>query len=276
MNQPGAGRLEELAVDEALGLLTPEGRAELQQLQQQFPDQTHAGIERAVAAVIAAKLAAELEPMPELLARRVQADGLRFLAGAGAGAPAVVAANDRPMRSPLSRVAGWTGWALAAGLAAALWLVPQKPRAPEPAPAFALSATPQGQVLEEARGRVLSGAGAVFKQSFAPGPDPTGVAVKGDVVWDDRSQQGYLRLAGLRPNDPAREEYQLWIFDAERDQRYPVDGGVFDVAADGSTIVRIRAAIKVHHAVLFAITVEKPGGVVVSSRERVAGLAKAG
>jgi hypothetical protein len=140
----------------------------------------------------------------------------------------------------------------------------------------ARSATPEGRELEAARSRILAGGGAVFEQAFAPGPDATGTALQGDVVWDDQSQQGYLRLTGLRANDPSREQYQLWIFDAGRDQRYPVDGGVFDVNGAGSTVVRIRAAVKVHNAVVFAITVEQPGGVVVSSRERIAGLAKPG
>jgi len=41
----------------------------------------------------------------------------------------------------------------------------------------------------------------------------------------------FLRLKGYVANDPAGAQYQLWIFDAARDDRYPVDGGVFDVPA---------------------------------------------
>jgi hypothetical protein len=43
------------------------------------------------------------------------------------------------------------------------------------------------------------------------------------------SRPGVMRLRGLLANDPAVAQYQLWIFDAERDDRFPVDGGVFDV-----------------------------------------------
>jgi anti-sigma-K factor RskA len=55
-----------------------------------------------------------------------------------------------------------------------------------------------------------------------------------------------------------------------------VDGGVFDVSSDGEVIVPINARLRVSRATLFAVTVEKPGGVVVSSRERIAALAKIG
>lgn len=52
---------------------------------------------------------------------------------------------------------------------------------------------------------------------------------KCDVVWSTRAQRGVMRLIGLKSNDARRWQYQLWIFDKTRDQRYPVDGGVFDV-----------------------------------------------
>jgi anti-sigma-K factor RskA len=68
-------------------------------------------------------------------------------------------------------------------------------------------------------------------------------------------------------------EYQIWIFDGTRDQRYPVDGGVFDVPAGNDEIViPIKAALGVSKAAAFAVTVEKPGGVVVSSRQHVVAL----
>ena len=44
-----------------------------------------------------------------------------------------------------------------------------------------------------------------------------------------------------------------------------IKGGVFDMpAGDGEAIVPIDAKIRVDEPVLFAITVERPGGVVVS------------
>ncbi|MEQ8838122.1 MAG: anti-sigma factor, partial [Lacipirellulaceae bacterium] len=74
----------------------------------------------------------------------------------------------------------------------------------------------------------------------------------------------------LAKNDPTKEQYQLWIFDADRNEAHPVDGGVFDIAdANADTLIPIDARVPVNEATLFAITVERPGGVVVSSRERL-------
>ena len=53
----------------------------------------------------------------------------------------------------------------------------------------------------------------------------------------------------------------------------PVDGGVFDIAAQaaatGEVIIPIDAKLPVGDARIFAITVEPPGGVVVSDRDIV-------
>ena len=96
-----------------------------------------------------------------------------------------------------------------------------------------------------------------------------------DVVWDPVTQRGYLHFVGLRQNDPARQQYQIWIFDGARDPRYPVDGGVFNVSQDGSdVVVPIHAGLPVGLAKAFAVTIEKPGGVVVSARDHVVALAQ--
>ena len=97
--------------------------------------------------------------------------------------------------------------------------------------------------------------------------------VGGEVCFDASTDDGMLVIEGLAPNDPAREQYQLWIFDATRDERFPVDGGVFDVPKDGRAIIPVVARLPVSKPVLFAVTVEKPGGVVVSDR-RIALVAK--
>jgi hypothetical protein len=44
---------------------------------------------------------------------------------------------------------------------------------------------------------------------------------------------------------------------------------VFDVSSSGEVIVPITAKLYIHRPTLFAVTVEKPGGVVVSKRERI-------
>jgi anti-sigma-K factor RskA len=115
-----------------------------------------------------------------------------------------------------------------------------------------------------------------LKLNWGATKDPLAAGVSGDVVWDPVTQQGYLRFVGLPKNDPQVHQYQLWIFDATRDKRYPVDGGVFDVPANATEVlVPIHAAITVRMAKAFAVTVEKPGGVVVSGREHILVLAAA-
>ena len=96
-----------------------------------------------------------------------------------------------------------------------------------------------------------------------------GRPASGDVVWNANEQKGYMRFRGLAKNDRNANVYQLWIFDKTRDDKYPVDGGVFDVrvgATRGEVLVAIDAKLPVHDAFAFAITKEKPGGVVVSEK----------
>lgn len=107
--------------------------------------------------------------------------------------------------------------------------------------------------------------------ALAAGGDTTGNDAAGDVLWSEEEQRGYMMLRGLKPNDPAVEQYQLWIFDTSRDERFPVDGGVFDVpSGQADVVVPIDAALPVDRPSLYAITVEQPGGVVVSDRSRIA------
>ena len=111
--------------------------------------------------------------------------------------------------------------------------------------------------------------------------------VIGDVIWSDTLNKGYMRISGLAINDPSLEQYQLWIFDATRPTgdlpqfgeglltQRPVDGGVFDIPTTGEVIIEIDSKLVVNQAAAFAITVEPPGGVVVSDRSRVPLLALA-
>ncbi len=96
----------------------------------------------------------------------------------------------------------------------------------------------------------------------------------GRIVWSDSKQEGYMVFSGLPVNNPNVEQYQLWIFDTDKGQDHPVDGGVFDIAGTKQVVVPIDARIPVNKAVQFAITVEKPGGVVVSDKSRLPLLAE--
>jgi len=221
--------------------------------------------------------------LPAALAARVlggstkrTADGAAGSATAGPSipgrsAPLRARERDAPRREravgPRWRLPnpGWLVAAAAMVLAVFGWLRPREavervqvvqapvPRAPTPA---------------EARDALLARATDARTIPWSAAPDPSARGATGDVVWSPSLRQGYMRIRGLAANDPRALQYQLWIFDGTRDQRFPVDGGVFDVAG-GEVIVPIRATIDVRDAKLFAVTVEKPGGVVVSKRERI-------
>jgi anti-sigma-K factor RskA len=206
--------------------------------------------------------------------------------------PSAAARSARP--AARAGAAGWWAAAACLVLAAVGWLRtpvappvagvptqrpglgPPMPVPPNPVPPVgpAMTEIPPPTAPEE-RAAMLSHPDAL-KVSLGVTKDPAAAGASGDVVWDPVKQRGFLRFAGLKPNDPRRHQYQLWIFDGERDQRYPIDGGVFNVPEDASeVVVPIRAALLVHDAKAFAVTVEKPGGVVVSDRSRVVALGKA-
>ncbi len=87
--------------------------------------------------------------------------------------------------------------------------------------------------------------------------------VRGEMTWSDALQAGEMRFAGLPPNDPELQQYQLWIVDPDRHE-HPVDGGVFDALADGDIVIPVNAKLNVDQPVAFAVTLEQRGGVVVS------------
>lgn len=122
--------------------------------------------------------------------------------------------------------------------------------------------------LALARTDLLASAKDLIQVEWKAGKTPLQESVSGDVVWSSSYQKGFMRLVGLPINDPLQEQYQLWIIDPLRDDE-PVDGGVFDISQPGEVIVPIQAKLRVTKPAAFAITIEKPGGVVVSKQERL-------
>jgi len=142
-------------------------------------------------------------------------------------------------------------WGLAASLLVGLF-------------AFQVLETRTSQDHASAREYLLAEVADTIAIPWAPSEFPEYAAVTGDVVWSDARQQGYLLLAGMPANDPDTAQYQLWVVDPERDAN-PVDGGVFDIPAGGQpALIPIDAKLAVDQPVAFAITLEQPGGVVVS------------
>ncbi len=162
----------------------------------------------------------------------------------------------------------WAGWAAAAAIAV-IWLGTSA--GPESGPT--VEVIPGTDPME----RLLAVADVpdAMRIEWTATEDPTARNVSGEIVWSDLVQRGFMRFRGLEANAPDEFQYQLWIFDSERDERFPVDGGVFDIpAGEEEVIVPIDARLPVRGATFFAVTVEAPGGVVVSDRSRVAVVAQ--
>lgn len=192
------------------------------------------------------------EPMPAALVDKLIARGESIV-----GSPAP---SDTPDALPLQDQAPQTigfgnpawGWLAAAAMLAltlATWLATTP-----------ISAAPDPATLRTA---LINDAPDTFQTPWAASDDPVYGAVTGDVTWSDDRQEGYMRLAGLPVNDPGVEQYQLWIVDPDVDAN-PVDGGVFDVTSEGEVVIPVQAKLHVNKPTVFAITIERPGGVVVS------------
>jgi hypothetical protein len=129
--------------------------------------------------------------------------------------------------------------------------------------------TPAVASASELREKLLrENAEDLLTVEWAAGTTPFDNDVAGDVVWHNDSQIGFMRFVGLPVNDVTVEQYQLWIIDPGRDDE-PIDGGVFDSNSSGEIVVPILAKLNVVSPQAFAITIEKPGGVVVSTQERL-------
>lgn len=182
----------------------------------------------------------------------------------------VIPLESRRKRTSYAWIAAAASVVLAAG--AVLWATQREPEVITKEKIVEVPVTPppvKEPTAAEARAQLLASAPDATTLAWTRTKDPNGAAASGDVVWSASAQRGYMRFVGLTPNDLKQIQYQLWIFDKDRDQAYPVDGGVFDVSSTGEVIVAITARLKVNAPVLFAVTIEQPGGVVVSKRERI-------
>jgi len=269
-----ASFLEDVTLADLLVQLETEGlddagSRELDSLLAETPGATRDALAPAAAALtLAARLPAD--PMPERLRTRLTDQGRAAVRQIASGKVVPLqAAPARDTRGPGSPL-GWYAAAASLLLAVAAWW----PRIGDEAPRVAV-VSPPVPTLAEQRAALAAAAQGVVQETWTATDDAAAVGLSGDVVWDPATQTGYMRFSGLASNDATKEQYQLWIFDGTRDDRYPVDGGVFDIpAGGGEVVVPIHARLPVREPALFAVTVESPGGVVVSSRERIVAVAQ--
>jgi len=214
------------------------------------------------------------EPMPSHLFSKISADadkqfGKAEMAADSPWPPTYVA--ETPSRSWF----GWFGWvaAAAACVALAVNIYVTKTQPPVEIVLTPPAETPRTLTPVEMRDALLGSTTGLIKANWAAGNVKELKEISGDVVWSDEKQTGFMRFRGLPANDVTKETYQLWIFDKTQDKATPIDGGVFDVAANGEVVIPITAKLRASEPGMFAITIEKPGGVVVSKREKIAALA---
>lgn len=275
-------RLAELLADETLGELDGAEQREFAALGQRFPGIDAYAFDEAASLLQIALLESEdgIEPMPTAARAKAENAMRSAIRQSRTIEPRL---NERPLSNPKLSIAGspattqpagyrrpaWFGWVAAAAclmIAAAAWIT----RPVAPSGTTPIAAAPTNEQRLEALIQT-NPADLVRIAWTVAGDDATAANYQtGEVVWSDALNEGYMVFEGLAANDPTVEQYQLWVFDATRSDAHPVDGGVFNIAsASDRVIVPIDPRVPVREAALFAITVEQPGGVVVSSRERL-------
>ncbi len=226
----------------------------------------------------------EIEPMPAHLESKILASYDKQLVMAKDASEIPVEENifTRPRQPVVDDAASgssnwnWFPWAVAAAACVVLAVNIFTTRTttdiadvPKPTPTVEQKLTPA-----QLRQQLIETTPDIARAEWGKGNVAAIDAVSGDVVWSDTKQAGFLRVRGLPANDPTKETYQLWIFEDGKLEPHPKDGGVFDLTTTGEVIIPIDAKIAAKDPKVFAITIEKPGGVVVSSREKIAALAK--
>lgn len=284
MNETDKEKMLDLLILKATGGITKEESEQLIKLEEMYSEfKDDISFELAAAAISLVDLSAE-EQMPAHLQARILADAERFY---GSPETEIKTLKDsggeqeeefqktfdfEPKRSIWQSL----GWLVAAftciALAVVLWNDYRRPK-PEvvqnPPPQITPTPTP---ALGEQRQQLIASMPDVAQKNWSDFDPKKPLNVEGDVVWSNTAQKGFLRFKNLPINDKARETYQIWIFDET--QKNPVSAGVFDANENGEIIVPMNAAIKVSKPTMVGITVEKPGGVMVSGLEKVMAVAK--
>ncbi len=250
-------RLHELLADSSLFGLEQDGAIELEMLQQRFPEEDSAAFERVVASLDLASLAdRQAAPPPDRLRQRLVMEAVAFQRESG-----------NPLGSEARRF--WSSefrerlaWlTAAAAILVSVWFARH-------------GGGPEATSALTARAKLLSTADDVLALKWTS-TSAGETRDLGGVLWSDARQEGYMTFRSLPVNNPEVEQYQLWIFDERQDPKYPIDGGVFNMPQhEGDVIIAIHPKLQVRGAAQFAITIERPGGVVVSSRQRLPLLAK--
>jgi hypothetical protein len=219
------------------------------------------------------------EELPEHLYSKIAADAANYIDSLETASEPWPPTIGREIfaETPHRSFFGWFGWAAAAvaciALAVNIWLtrvVPQDEAILTPSPI----PSPRPLTPQEQLAAFESSTPNLIHAKWAPGNVKDAKQVTGEVVWSDEKQAGYIRINGLPVRTAPDHCYQLWIFDKVQDKATPIDAGIFDVNSEGEIIVPIKTKLKPEGPTMFALTIERHGGVVVSKREQIAAIAQ--
>ncbi|ADB15858.1 hypothetical protein Psta_1179 [Pirellula staleyi DSM 6068] len=256
---PDANRWQDLQTAHLLFGLTAEEKTEYDELTREITAEELNQLDTVVASLDVVWSDTQSEPLPEHLRKAI-----RIRASQELDAKPVVSLA-KPSTYPATTLRGknylpWFVSAICLMLAVFTWIANRPTDTVRPD-------------VAQLRAELIAANQGLVQAKWSPGPTPSDGAT-GDVVWSAPQQQGFMRFRGLPVNTPTKEQYQLWIFDKNQSDKTPIDGGVFDITSTEEVIIPINAKLYVQDPFMFAITIEKPGGVVVSTRERLPLLAK--
>lgn len=261
LSSPEFDRLRELLADEVLGQIDSNDASELDALRSRASAEQKAEIDQTFGELLVALMSQSDEAMPAEAKSKLIARGSRRTAADGGPETEALKApmqipTPRATMGPLGKL-GWVAAAAALALAATAWWTRPTPVIPTdvPSPITRVATAPDTVRIE-----------------LAPQGDlAESVSERSELLWNQQLQEGVLRLEGVPANDPSQIQYQLWIFDATRGE-FAVDGGVFDLTGEtetdeqGRLLVHFRPKLLVGDPAAFAVTQERPGGVVVTDQ----------
>jgi anti-sigma-K factor RskA len=288
MSEENKEKMLELLSDNAIFGLTEAELAELARFEKDFPELNDDSLELAAASIGMLNLDTS-EPMPAHLRTKIAADAEKYFASQ----KDVSAVSETPAEKeelqktfafePKRSIWQWLGWAVAAAACVVLAVNVYTTRRELSEIANNTEqrikelekqippATPKLTPTEERR-QLLASSKDIVQSTWGDFDPKNPKNVRGDVVWSNSAQKGFVRLSNLPVNDKTKEQYQVWIFD--ENQKQPIDGGVFDANEAGEIIIPINAKLKVQKPIMFGVTAEKPGGVPVSDLKNVMAVAK--
>lgn len=293
-NEAKKERLLELLADQAIFGLNNEELREFDQLKRGFPEFTEDNSFEFAASAISLTYLKKIEPLPESLQAKLMAQADDYfpkeieIEGESLKrnfSQKPVAETQTPLQETIQDVAGieesgfsfmqWLGWGVAVAaciaLVANIWMTRIQPKEEivvEKQP----TAVIKEPTIAEQKQQLLASANDVVRRNWSSPKE--GENLSGEIVWSNAEQKGFTTFRGLPVNDPTKETYQLWIVDETQGEKTPINGGVFNVSKEGEVIIPIDTGIEVKKPKQFAVTLEKPGGVVVSKQEKLVAVAK--